>query len=156
LLRIFALSLFLLPALAAADEMAIDKGFLVSEEEKGVLDRTNAERKAAGLSEFVANEKLFQAARGHSMNMARKGQLNHTLDGKGMTERIRDAGYAFREAGENVAWNQRDAPNVVCTWMNSAGHRSNILNGNYTEIGIGVAINDRGERYWTQVFARPQ
>ena len=155
MLRIFALSLFLLPALATADEMAIDKGFVLSEEEKGVLDRTNAERRAAGLAEFVANEKLFQAARGHSMNMARHGQMNHNLDGKGLSERIRDAGYAFRGAGENIAWNQRNPADVVRTWMNSSGHRANILSGNYTEIGIGVAINDRGERYWTQVFGRP-
>ena len=155
MVRIIALSLFLLPALATADEMAIDKGFVLSDEENAVLDRTNAERRAAGLSEFVANEKLFLAARGHSMNMARHGQMNHTLDGKGLFERIRDAGYAVRGAAENIAWNQRDPSDVVRTWMRSSGHRANIMNGNYTEIGIGVAINGRSERYWTQVFGRP-
>ena len=155
MIRNIALSLFLLPAFATAEDMTIDKGFVLSEEEKGVLDRTNAERKAAGLAEFVANEKLFQAARGHSINMARRGRLNHTLDGKGMSERIRDAGYSFQGAGENIAWNQRSPVEVVRTWMNSSGHRANLMNGTYTEIGIGFAVNDRGERYWTQLFARP-
>ena len=146
-----ALTLLLFPGLAVAEE----KGFLVSDEEKALLDHTNAQRRSAGLPPLVPNEKLFQAARAHSANMARHGRLDHNLDGRDMSWRIRAAGYALGAAGENIAWNPPDAAEAMRTWMNSAGHRGNILSREYTEIGVAIAVNVRGERYWTQVFARP-
>lgn len=128
--------------------------FKLSDEEKGVLDWTNAQRKAAGLSELVPNEKLFAAARAHSANMARHSKLDHGLGGSVGT-RVRAAGYSYSAAGENIAWNSATPGDTVKMWMNSSGHRANIMNGNFTEIGIAVSTNARGEPYWTQIFGRP-
>jgi uncharacterized protein YkwD len=151
-----ATSVLLFPIASFADDRTEGKGFVLTEEEKAVLDLTNAQRRAAGLPELVANERLFQAARAHSANMARQCRLDHVLDGRDMSWRVRSAGYAFRAAGENIAWNARDAGAALRIWMSSDGHRANILNQQFTEIGVAVAINERGERYWTQVFARPE
>jgi uncharacterized protein YkwD len=57
--------------------------------------------------------------------------------------------------GENIAWNYKDAA-VMDGWMHSSGHRANILSGNYTEIGVGIATNKRGEKYHCQDFGRPR
>lgn len=148
--------LLLAPAFALADTKPEEKQLELTDEEKGVLEQTNAQRKAAGLPELVANAKLFQAARDHSTNMAKQGRMSHVLDGRTHADRAATAGYPYGYLGENIAWNQRDATEVVECWMRSAGHRANILNRNYTEIGLGVAVNERGERYWTQVFGSGQ
>lgn len=147
--------LLLFPAVLLAEDRASERGFVITEEEKAVLDLTNAQRKAAGLQALVPSEKLFQAARAHSTNMARQGKLDHTLDGRDMGSRIKAAGYSFLAAGENIAWNPRDAESAMRTWMGSDGHRANILSREFTEVGVAVMTNSRGERYWTQVFARP-
>lgn len=149
-----ALTLFLLfPAVLPADDKPAARKFALSKEERAVLDRTNAERKAAGLPALAANEQLFDAARKHSANMARQSKLDHLLDGT-PADRVRAAGYVFRAIGENIAWNQPDAAEVLQSWMESPGHRANLLSREYTETGIAVAVNARGERYWTQVFGR--
>lgn len=145
-------ALLMVPVLALADTKVEEKKLELSEDEKGVLDRTNAERKAAGLPEFVPNAKLFQAAREHSANMAKQNRMSHVLDGRTHADRAAAAGYPYSFLGENIAWNQRDCAQVVECWMRSSGHRANILSRNYTEIGIAVAVNERGERYWTQIF----
>jgi uncharacterized protein YkwD len=150
-----AVAVLLFPALALAEERGSERGFLVSDEEKAVLDYTNAQRRSAGLPPLVPNEKLFQAARAHSANMARYSRLDHNVDGSDMGGRVRAAGYGFVAAGENIAWNPRDPAEAIRTWMNSEGHRANILSREFTEAGVAVAVNSRGERYWTQVFARP-
>merc|ERR1719456_31965 len=67
------------------------------------------------------------------------------------TERMEDAGYAWHGGGENVAWNQRSAEQVMSAWMNSPGHRANILNSGFKNIGIGLSDG----WYWTQVFGTP-
>ena len=144
--------LLLAPTIVWADAKPEEKKLKLTEEEKGVLERTNAERKAAGLPELVPNAKLFQAARDHSANMAKLNRMSHILNGRTHADRAAAAGYAYTFLGENIAWNQRDAAQVLECWMRSAGHRANILNRNYTEIGIGVAVNERGEHYWTQMF----
>lgn len=122
-------------------------------EEQTLLDLTNAERKKEGLPALKASLKLCRAARGHSANMARQKALDHTLDGKTFDQRIDDTGYQAGEAGENCA-HGADAPaGAIEMWMQSDGHRGNILSGVYGEIGIGIGVTDEGERYWTQVFA---
>jgi uncharacterized protein YkwD len=148
--------LILAPALALADSKPEEKKLELTDEEKGVLQQTNAQRKAAGLPELVPNAKLFQAARDHSANMAKQGRMSHVLDGRTHVDRAAAAGYPYSYLGENIAWNQRDPAEVVECWMRSAGHRANILSRTYTEIGLGVAVNERGERFWTQVFGSGQ
>lgn len=142
--------------LAIADEAPKGKGLTLSEDEKGVLDRTNAERKAAGLAPLAPNAKLFAAARAHSANMAKQEKLAHELDGKKPHERVKDSGYTFAATGENIAWNSPTPEDTLKLWMNSPGHKANILNEDYTEIGVGVATSEKGERYWTQVFGKPR
>lgn len=68
---------------------------------------------------------------------------------------INSFGLKFSSAGENIAMGQRTPQEVVQAWMNSPGHRSNILNKNFTEIGVGLAKDANGNPYWTQMFIRP-
>jgi hypothetical protein len=126
-----------------------------SADEKAVIDLTNKERAAKGLKPLGFNAKLAEAARKHSANMAAKNTLAHELDGKGPAERVGQAGYKFGEIGENVAFGQKDAAAALDSWMHSAGHRANILNGRFTEIGVGIARDADGRPYYTQVFAAP-
>ena len=102
----------------------------------------------------IGKTRLLQAARDHSANMARNSRLDHFLEGKSPSDRARAAGYASSGVAENIAWNQQSPTEVLKSWMSSSGHRANILNRGYTEIGIAVAVNSRGERYWTQVFGQ--
>jgi uncharacterized protein (TIGR03000 family) len=132
-----------------------DEYFKISETEKAIIDLTNAERKKKDLPELKPNPKLFAAARKHSENMARLDKLEHELDGKKPKDRVKEAGYPGGFIGENVAYGPTTAEEVVTGWMNSEGHRDNILNKNFTEIGVGVAKNEKGAQYFTQVFGKP-
>jgi uncharacterized protein YkwD len=130
-------------------------GFTLSREEKALLALTNAERKKAGQPALRPSERLFQAARAHSANMARQEVLAHTLDGEGPGERIRKAGYRATAWGENCAAGQPTPEEAISSWMNSEGHRKNLLGSQYTEVGLGVAVSSGGTPYYTQVFATP-
>lgn len=124
-------------------------------DEKKLIKLVNAERKKVDLPPLKANEKLMKAARGHSANMAAKGQLDHTLDEKGPGERLKDVRYASTGWGENIAAGQRTPAEAMESWMNSEGHRANLLGKDYREIGVALAKADDGTIYWTQVFAIP-
>jgi hypothetical protein len=128
-----------------------------------VLELTNAERAKAGLQPLTLNNQLAKAAQGHSDSMAADDFFSHTgADGSDVSDRVQDAGYQYSRTGENIAAGQKTAAEVVQGWMDSPGHRANILNADYTEIGIGYELleNDTGSvnynHYWTQVFGRPQ
>jgi uncharacterized protein YkwD len=134
-----------------------DAGFEMSKEEKDLLELTNKERAAEKLPPLEANPLLFKAARGHSANMAKQGEMKHELDGKGPGQRIREAGYQAVRAGENIGFTENPkgpAEEMIRLWMDSPIHRSNILNPAYREIGIGLARGEKGEIYYTQVFGR--
>jgi uncharacterized protein YkwD len=131
------------------------EAFKLSDDERAVLDLTNAERQKAGLPAFRPSAQLFEAARSHAANMARQGSLDHFLGGTTPAGRILGTGYRFSACGENIAWNQASPRDAIASWMNSYGHRGNVLNGGYTEIGVAMAKSARGERYWIQVFATP-
>jgi uncharacterized protein YkwD len=88
--------------------------------------------------------------------MAKQSKMAHELDGKNAADRVKEVDYRFRSLGENVAYGQRTPEEVMKTWMNSEHHRTNILRQQFTEIGIGVARNDKGVPYYTQVFGRPR
>jgi uncharacterized protein YkwD len=88
--------------------------------------------------------------------MAKQDKLAHELDGKNPGDRIKAAGYKYSVSGENVAWKYKTPKAVVEGWMDSTQHKMNILNKDYTEIGIGMAKNAKGERYWAQVFGTPK
>ncbi|GAA1593824.1 CAP domain-containing protein [Streptomyces globosus] len=124
--------------------------------ESAVLSIVNKERAAAGCGPLSSNAKLSAAARAYSDTMARSGVMSHTgPDGSTMTSRVEAAGYAWSRLGENIARGQSDADAVMKAWMNSPGHRANILNCAFKEIGIGVHKGDGGP-WWTQNFGAPK
>jgi uncharacterized protein YkwD len=107
----------------------------------------------------VTNTKLMDAARIHAQQMAQFQQADHTISAAKyptLVSRIQAVGYSYSNAAENVAWNQRDAQSVVNTWMNSSGHRANILDPNLKEIGAAMVRSSKGEPYWIQVFGSPR
>ncbi|MGW0750482.1 CAP domain-containing protein [Streptomyces sp. NPDC002587] len=124
--------------------------------ESAVLALVNKERAAAGCGPLTANAKLSAAARSYSDTMARSGVMSHTgPDGSTMTTRVEAAGYGWSRLGENIARGQADAAAVMNAWMNSPGHKANILNCAFREIGIGVHKGDGGP-WWTQDFGTPR
>ncbi|GHG53888.1 CAP domain-containing protein [Streptomyces griseocarneus] len=118
-----------------------------------VLALTNAERAAAGLPPLAADPRLAVAARDHSTDMARRDFYSHTTpEGREPWDRARAAGAAHRAIGENIACGQRTPAEVVRGWMNSPGHRANILTPGFTHLGVGYAPGGRAGTYWTQLF----
>lgn len=127
----------------------------VSSQAREVVDLVNAERAKAGCKALSINDKLMTAAQKHSQDQADHQNMSHTgSDGSNAGVRLDRVGYAWRTYGENVAWNQKTPTSVMDAWMNSSGHKANILNCAFTEIGVGIA-NSNGP-YWTQVFAAPR
>jgi uncharacterized protein YkwD len=123
----------------------------LTEEEQQLLELTNAERQRCGLRPLRPHPLLMLAARRHAQNMARQGRLSHTLDGKTFADRASEVGYAYRHLSENIAWNPATPLAALRCWLASPGHRANLL-GPCEEVGLAVATNERGERYWVQVF----
>ncbi|WP_030845276.1 CAP domain-containing protein [Streptomyces sp. NRRL F-4474] len=131
-------------------------GTVDGDAESAVLALVNKERAAAGCGALTSNAKLSAAARAYSDTMARAGVMSHTgPDGSTMTSRVEAAGYKWSTLGENIARGQADADAVMKAWMNSSGHRANILNCAFKEIGIGVHKGDGGP-WWTQNFGAPR
>jgi len=125
-----------------------------------VLELTNIERSKLGFLPLTFNTQLLNAAANHSQNMALQDFFSHTgKDGSSLASRISATGYQFSAAAENIAAGSSTPEQVVSSWMNSSGHRANILNPNLKEIGIGYYFlaDDTGSvnfnHYWTQVFA---
>jgi len=125
-----------------------------------VLELTNIERSKLGFFPLTFNTQLLNAAANHSQNMALQDFFSHTgKDGSSLASRISATGYQFSAAAENIAAGSSTPEQVVSSWMNSSGHRANILNPNLKEIGIGYYFlaDDTGSvnfnHYWTQVFA---
>ncbi len=145
-----------LAAFAALSIAAVENPPPMSQMEKEIIDATNEKRREHGIETLSADPMLMTAARQHSQNMARQQTLSHTLDGKSVEARVKGLDYKYLAIGENVSFNQPDAQSVVEGWMKSPGHRANILNANYTQIGVGVTADDQGRQYFTQVFGRPQ
>ncbi|MBO9130292.1 CAP domain-containing protein [Bacillus sp. 165] len=113
-----------------------------------ILDLTNIMRKRHDLSIFTWNEEAAQVAYLHSKDMKEQNYFDHRSPKFGtLGDRLKYAKVSFKLAGENIAMNYTDAPAVVQGWMNSEGHRENILNLNFTELGVGVF-----EKYYTQNF----
>ena len=126
---------------------------------RAIAERTNAERRRAGLSTLKGNSRLERAAQIHADQLARAARLAHDLPGARyptLQDRLKAAGYAWRAIGENLASGQTDAAAVIAAWMRSQGHRANILNPTFTELGIGRAVDGSGRQYYVQVFGAPR
>ncbi|MFF4319207.1 CAP domain-containing protein [Streptomyces sp. NPDC001568] len=115
-----------------------------------VVALVNQERAKAGCSALTVNDKLTAAAQNHSQDMASHSNMSHTgSDGSDPGQRITRAGYNWSTYGENVAYGYGSPEQVMNGWMNSPGHKKNILNCSFKEIGVGLA---QPNSYWTQAF----
>lgn len=122
----------------------------VSDYEKEVVNLVNNIRKEYGLSPLKLNSELSAVARLKSSDMREKGYFSHTSPTYGSPfDMMKTFGIKYRTAGENIAMGYRTPQAVVDGWMNSKGHRENILNSSFTEIGVGYIANGN---YWTQMF----
>ena len=118
--------------------------------EQKVVELTNVERSKNGLSALQVDVNLSKVAREKSSDMQRNNYFSHTSPTYGSPfDMMKKFGITYRTAGENIAMGQRTPEEVVQAWMNSEGHRANILNANYTHIGVGYVENGN---YWTQQF----
>lgn len=118
-----------------------------------VVDLTNRERARAGLRPLVVDPVLTTAAQAHSADMVARAFYSHTSpEGSRPWDRAAAAGSTRRSIGENIACGQRSPAEVVEGWMNSPGHRANILKPDFTHIGIGFAGGGPVGTYWTQLF----
>jgi uncharacterized protein YkwD len=121
-----------------------------------ILRLVNAERSKAGCSALSSESHLDAAAQKHTDLQAEKNTMSHQLPGEAsMGDRVTAAGYKWRGLGENVAAGYTSAESVMDGWMNSPGHKANILNCGFEELGVGRAKSSSGTLYWTQVFATP-
>ena len=118
--------------------------------EQEVIRLVNEIRAQNGLKALSANWELSRVARYKSQDMADNRYFSHTSPTYGSPfQMIKAFGLSFRTAGENIAYGQRTPQAVVNAWMNSSGHRANILNASYTQIGVGYVA---AGHYWTQMF----
>ncbi|UCZ53262.1 CAP domain-containing protein [Bacillus shivajii] len=121
--------------------------------EHDVIELTNQIRQQNGLQPLRPEWETSRVARYKSRDMAENNYFSHTSPTYGSPfEMLSDFGVYFNGAGENIAGGQRTPQEVVNQWMNSEGHRRNILNGNYTHIGVGYHQGGQYGVYWTQMF----
>ena len=123
-----------------------------------ILSLVNTERSKAGLRPVTLNSQLSQAAQNHTNDMISKGYFSHTSPSGGtMVMRVNATGYKYSTIGENIAAGGSTAAATMTQWMSSPGHRANILNPKFKELGVGYGpSNDRYRYYWTQVFGTAQ
>ena len=130
-------------AIPSTDSLALDY-------EKEVVRLVNEERASRGISALKHNWELSRVARYKSRDMRDNKYFSHTSPVYGTPfQMMKSFGITYRSAGENIARGQTSPQAVVNAWMNSSGHRANILNASFTEIGVGYVSDGR---YWTQMF----
>lgn len=118
--------------------------------ETEVIRLVNVQRAQNGLAPLAENWELSRVARWKSQDMSSNGYFSHNSPTYGTPfQMMRSFGLTYRSAGENIAYGQRTPAAVVNAWMNSSGHRANILSKSYTQIGVGYCAEGN---YWTQMF----
>jgi len=124
--------------------------YQLSEYEQQVVDLTNQERAKQGLPALKVDLELSKVAREKSSDMQKNNYFSHTSPTYGSPfDMMKQFGISYKTAGENIAKGQRTPQEVVNAWMNSSGHRQNILSSNFTHIGVGHVAEGN---YWTQQF----
>lgn len=128
----------------------------ISRVKKQVITLTNQRRTSRGCRPVRNHPALDRAAQRHSRKMAAAQRMSHQLPGEpALGQRVTRAGYTnWTMLGENVAYGYPTPREVVRAWMQSSGHRRNILKCGYKHIGIGLAEDNQGRPYWTQDFGR--
>lgn len=139
------------PAQENPDEDAPEESGGVQEAAEAVTSLVNAARQDAGLSELELDADLCAAAQARAQEIAQS--FSHTRpDGSSCFTILEEFGISYRAAGENIAMGQRTPEEVMDGWMNSSGHRANILNGTFTSIGVGYYVDGAGAAHWVQIF----
>lgn len=116
-----------------------------------VVELVNQERTKAGLSAVTLDQNIASAALVRAKEI--ETSFSHTRpNGSKFSTALTEQGVTFKGAGENIAWGQKSPEAVIPAWMNSEGHRANILNKNFTKIGVGYYQNAAGRNFWTQLF----
>lgn len=116
-----------------------------------VVRLVNAERQKAGLPSLTVNAGAQSAAQTRAGELQRSFSHTRPNGGSAFTA-LTEAGVNYRTAGENIAMGQKTPAEVVSSWMNSSGHRANILGSQFTSIGVGYVTGSNGTAYWTQLF----
>lgn len=123
-----------------------------------IVDLTNQQRTANGLAPLTVNAQLTQEAQIQANQMASLHDMDHNLPTAQyptLQDRAAAVGYHYSWLGENIAFNFPDPQSVMNAWMNSTEHRANILEANYTQIGVAIAYDSNGLPYFAQEFGRP-
>ncbi|MCH5274085.1 MAG: hypothetical protein J1E35_10455 [Lachnospiraceae bacterium] len=116
-----------------------------------ITELVNQYRAEAGLSPVKYSAELSKAAQTRAFEIEKS--FSHTRpDGRYFSTVLKDYGISYNYAGENIAWGQKSPEEVVTAWMNSPGHRANILNKSFTKLGVGYQQNSKGVNYFTQLF----
>jgi uncharacterized protein YkwD len=145
------------PALPTSAGILTGSGAM-SAQEQTIVDLVNQVRVQNGLALLQVDSRLVEMAQIQSTDMAELGQFDHDLPGAALPtlqSRAQYVGYNYSFLGENLAFNYTDANTVMAAWLASPGHRENILNADYTQIGVGIAYDSQGEPYYTQDFGMP-
>lgn len=117
-----------------------------------IVRLVNEERAKAGLSPVTIDKNMGAAGQVRAREIV--SSFSHTRpNGTSFATALKEQGMSYRGAGENIAWGQRSPEAVMNAWMNSPGHRANILDAKYTKIGVGHYRNAQGTNYWVQLFA---
>ncbi|HCQ5483816.1 TPA: sporulation protein [Clostridioides difficile] len=121
--------------------------------QKEVVDLVNIERAKAGLNPLTLDSSISNVATKKSQDMIDNNYFSHNSPTYGSPfDMLKKFGISYKTAGENIAMGQKTPKEVVNAWMNSEGHRKNIMNPNFSKIGVGVAQKSGGSIYWTQIF----
>ena len=141
------------PATGTDTDIVPDEDTVYDEYVSAVIDMMNKERGAAGLGQLVPDEGLMEAAAIRAAEI--RSSFAHTRpDGTSCFTVLDETGVSYLSAGENIALGQKDPQQVMTDWMNSPGHRANILNPGYGRTGVAAIPNTTGSGYaWVQLFA---
>ncbi len=139
------------PAYESSTETTTSAPVVNGSEANALLALVNRARAENGLSPLSLDSRLSAVAQKKAEDMKSNNYFSHTSPTYGTPfNMIKNAGISYKTAGENIAKGQKDAQAVFNAWMNSSGHKANILNKNYTHMGLGVTSGSG--RYWSQMF----
>lgn len=125
--------------------------------QKEMLNLVNIQRKKANISPLILDEKLNKLAKIKVDLVIKEGNLNHYAGGyNSLGEFLKNYGISYLAVGENLATKTKNPEDTMNLWMNSKGHRANILNKNFKNIGISSGIDKEGNIYWVQIFTNPR
>ena len=135
---------------------SVSTGAKTSTEAEAVLNLVNQERAKQGLKPLTLSDKLTSIANTKAADMRDKNYFSHTSPTYGSPfDMLHEFGVSYSSAGENIAAGQKTPEQVMNDWMNSSGHRANILNKNYTELGVGYVTGGSYGTEWVQLFINP-